>query len=929
MRGVAAVLTGLVVLTGLAAGPDARQRKVSAPLRFLEYSGREGLEVRLPGLTTGASGGCALPATIRFAGPPDEETLALLEAAGVQFTHVSGRRLHVGTLYPVRVLTSALAFVEMLPEVVRVEAHLAVPQPAITDNAAELTEALSAWNTEGADGQPLGGSGVTVGVIDSWIDLFHPSFFRADGGYFDWVDVDGDGVFLPGIDGVDFDHDGTVGPKEILWLLKGTVSQGQDWGQPPVIENDGKDFVPDLDWLYLDQNKTGKREFGTKPGFAEGSPAYGEPLFLADDVDGSGSLDPGEKIVLLKTSKIAAIYVPLAGQTFERGKNLIEYDPGTMDESHATMTVGVLAGNDRIRSRIRGVAPDADILLADMFSAYEWMQSEEQAAGAYVEGLLWLAEHGAQLVMHEYGSPIFEFGDGSSDMEQAIDQVLAEKGVPSTTAAHNYAGYPMHGSTVVPPGDMVPFDIALSVYAEYPDYAEYLTRVFYATVRWRSPDVPVTMELELPDGTKRTLAAASFEEELENHYFWYTGQETSPRGTVMANIVLYPKPGFAPDGVPGALEAGSYVLRVENPSNKPLPVDLFVSDQFGYFVSGKLETYATQEGTIAPPATADSAISTGAMRANNDSWGGEVPIGGLSWYSGRGPRIDGVLSLDVVAPSDALAAWHDPKTAYPLFTYAGGTSGALPQVTGMLALLLQADPAFPRDKILDRLWETAMSDSFTGKVPNNDWGYGKISAYRTVFGKAPDGNLPPVANVTAPDTVYLDQAFLLDASPSSDAQDGPDALTVRWDVGYDGIFENPYSADKLLPLGPLGKPGPLPVLAEVRDSGGASARVLVRIEVLDETTPLPPEPLPEVGPEMPADVGSADGGALDVAGGELSAAEGKADVQPGSHPGGNGCAAGMAPVSTPSSPGIAGVLLLALALLLRRSPGRRGSSEPH
>jgi len=924
MRQSAAVLAGLVMFGTLTLEAGERpadgasgRAKAGAFLRFLDHARRTGREVRLPGQPARLVSDSVQPASIRFVRLPDESLLVGLEAVGVRFVESSRGRLHVGRLYPVRIPLSLLAVLDAIPEVERVEAHPQSPWPNIADNAPELAEETPVWITAGANGLPLGGSGVTVGAIDSWIDLFHPSFFRSDGGYFDWVDMDGNGTFDAGADGVDFDHDGTVTGKEILHVLKGAANIDIGDGEPPDLENNGTDFVTDLDWLFLDVNKTGKREYGAKPGFVEGSPAYGEPLFVADDVDRSGKLDPGEKIVLLKTSKLKAIYVPLAGDVYERGKNLIEYDPGNMQDSHATMTVGVLAGNDRLRSRFHGLAPDADILLTDMFSAYKYMTSETETSGAYLEALLWLADHGAQVVMHEYGSPIFEFGDGSSDIEQAIDQVLAGKGVPSCTAAHNYAGYPMHGATSIPPGDVAPFDIDLSVYIDNPEYKEYLTQALYATLRWRVPGVEVEVELVLPDGTKRMLGIETVEEEMENHYLWYGGFELSERGTMMANLALYPKSGYAPDGVPGVFQGAVHSLKVKNPSDKPLPVDLFLADQWGYFVTGELDTYATQEGTISHPATADSAISTAAMRANNDSWGGEVPVGGLSYYSGRGPRIDGVLSLDVAAPSDALAAWHEPKTAYPLYTYAGGTSGALPQVTGIVALLLQADPKFPRDMIRERIQETAISDSFTGKVPNNDWGYGKISAYRVVYGKPPDGNLPPAAEVKSPGSVYLDEVFLLDASPSSDAQDQADALEVRWDVGYDGVFDYPYSKNRELSLGPIGKAGMVSVLAEVRDSGGASTRTLVRVEVLDEMKPAPPEPEPEPEPEPDAH----EVAAQDIPGGDAASGDAGADILP-APPRRGGCSAGPPSGLPPSSAGWAFVLVpLALALLRCRRAG--------
>src|SRR5256885_1664278 len=39
----------------------------------------------------------------------------------------------------------------------------------------------------------LTGAGITIGDVDSLIDVFQLAFFRADAGYFDWIDVDHNG----------------------------------------------------------------------------------------------------------------------------------------------------------------------------------------------------------------------------------------------------------------------------------------------------------------------------------------------------------------------------------------------------------------------------------------------------------------------------------------------------------------------------------------------------------------------------------------------------------------------------------------------------------------------------------------------------------------------------------------------------------------
>lgn len=301
-----------------------------------------------------------------------------------------------------------------------------------------MTEAAETWPALDQEGVPITGAGVTAGVIDSWIDIFHPSFFRADGGYFDWVDMNENGVFDPGVDAVDWDRDGKGESKEVLRLAKGTVAWHNEMGMPEK-ENDGDNFVTDLDWLWMDHNGNGKREWGIGPGFSESFPSYGEPYFVADDVNGSGSLEKGEKLVGLNTCKVKAIYLPHLDVVYRRGENLIEYPRVESSRSHATMTVGVLAGNNRGFQRFHGVASDADILVADMEQGAE-TQTEDTQGLPYIAALAWLVGEGAQMVMHEYGSPFGEFGDGTSNMETAIDLAATDNSVTSCTATHTRIG---------------------------------------------------------------------------------------------------------------------------------------------------------------------------------------------------------------------------------------------------------------------------------------------------------------------------------------------------------------------------------------------------------------------------------------------------------------------------------------------------------
>jgi subtilisin family serine protease len=56
-----------------------------------------------------------------------------------------------------------------------------------------------------------------------------------------------------------------------------------------------------------------------------------------------------------------------------------------------------------------------------------------------------------------------------------------------------------------------------------------------------------------------------------------------------------------------------------------------------------------------------------------------------------------------------------------------GTSAAAPYVAGVVALMLQKNPALDAAQVKEILTKSvAPADDFTGALPNTQWGYGKI-----------------------------------------------------------------------------------------------------------------------------------------------------------------------------------------------------------
>jgi subtilisin family serine protease len=127
-------------------------------------------------------------------------------------------------------------------------------------------------------------------------------------------------------------------------------------------------------------------------------------------------------------------------------------------------------------------------------------------------------------------------------------------------------------------------------------------------------------------------------------------------------------------------------------------------------------------------------------------------IGQLAPWSSRGPTADGRIKPEITAPGMYVFSSYnsaveglstddgciakvtkDGKTWY--FGSLQGTSMSCPMVTGIVALMLQANPLLGPERVKEILQKNARTDSFTGPIGpdgNNDWGWGKVDALQSV-----------------------------------------------------------------------------------------------------------------------------------------------------------------------------------------------------
>jgi subtilisin family serine protease len=153
---------------------------------------------------------------------------------------------------------------------------------------------------------------------------------------------------------------------------------------------------------------------------------------------------------------------------------------------------------------------------------------------------------------------------------------------------------------------------------------------------------------------------------------------------------------------------------------------------------------------VGSPGNAERVITVGSYVFRN-KWenadGGttrfNLPLGSISSYSSPGPRRDGLIKPDIVAPGQymlsALSAGSEmgvdsDGSPRVLFLAPGGTrlawngtSASTPFVAGVIALMFEKNPKLTSAQIKEILVSTATEDGLTGGIPNPYWGRGKLN----------------------------------------------------------------------------------------------------------------------------------------------------------------------------------------------------------
>lgn len=671
----------------------------------------------------------------------DEALIARLAEAGAHVERLeSGRPASVGKVASVRIESGRLDEVASLAEVVRIDPQTS---PFVTfplQHTAALVGATAGWNAPA--GHPgYTGEGVVIADIEEDWNILHPDLFFPDGGGFDFEDVNGDGIAGPG-DRVDLDGDGVFESELSLYsIFVEDRYEGRFTGP-------NTHYVPATDWLFVDLDGNGTWDAGAARGFSDADPAFGEPIFLGDDLNGNGAIDKNERLLRLGTSKVRSIHLK-NGKVFRRGENLSSHESTDLASApHGTSATTVATGGwQGVNRRYVGMAPSAELVLVQY--------------GRGARGFATILEEGVDVLMTEFSMP-YGFHDGSSADEVGLT-ALARKGVTVVTATGNFAAVDRTARIVPKEGETSRIGFRTGTRGVP-------LRSAYVTITWSGGEDDVSLavvegdqRIEVGEGvyplTKMALHASG---------------DRSSRGTSMKILVFYNDGAALPiQDLTLELQATGGVGEIRLHA-----IDTGVWGPGSFFLD-----HVDEAITSISPSTADDVIGVGAFvgrRSNPDEVNGSI-----SFYSGRGPRLDGERVVDLLAPDDPITAIWVPNRG-PGYAAFGGTSGALPHAAGTAALVKQAFPHYGHLEVKKALVEAARTDDHTGEVPNDLAGFGKLDVARALFGEPPNPRSPISLRLELEGPAVPGEEVVVKAAVDGVPVEG---VVVEFDVGWDGVYE--------------------------------------------------------------------------------------------------------------------------------------------
>lgn len=412
---------------------------------------------------------------------------------------------------------------------------------------------------------------------------------------------------------------------------------------------------------------------------------------------------------------------------------------------HGTHVAGIAAGGGA-GTQYRGIAYGAEMLFATflideaaVLDAYSWMRTIAQGQGKRL------------VVNGSWGLYSIGLMDGTSLFDQAIDNMSLNDNIVFVVSGGNNGKTKFHIKADFNSNDTVSTGVAFDINSPSDDFwGQYLNLSGDSTDRFSS-------RLEFYNGNFQLVHASRWINTISGDYISDTivlvgSDSIIYRANSVSSTPLSHRPIQDWEVRLSNIQLGQYfvILSIVSPEGyvHAWNVSSLTTGVGNWGLEFKKYRAGNIEGdvyySVGEPAVCKSAIAIAAhLSKPRDSHSG----GTRASFSSIGPTIDGRLKPEVSAPglniisagssfaSQEIPSIHTiPFEARDYYlTSLSGTSMSAPMVSGVAALILEANPNLSSAQVKEILTETAYQDNYTtSNIPNNSWGWGKVSAYEAV-----------------------------------------------------------------------------------------------------------------------------------------------------------------------------------------------------
>ena len=436
------------------------------------------------------------------------------------------------------------------------------------------------------------------------------------------------------------------------------------------------------------------------------------------------------------------------GTVFENRHDLLQAKCDTSGlygyATHGSHVAGIAAGRG-IDGNYMGQAPYANLLFA----------SFQLNGAAWLDAVAWMKdvaqEEGKRLVINNsWGMYTFGPIDGTSLVSQAINN-LSDSGIVFVTSGGNNGSDAFHIMKTFTTGTP---DTLRSLAAYYTGSGSNGQGV----IIWGEPGKSFEFSFAFTQGDDsvcyRWINTNEGSFYLEDsllcpsvEHFNITVEQANPFNNRPHALINFDKNTAVRIHI--AITAEEGVVHAWNMTNLPNGA----GNMGSAFTQGTSLAYTLGDDRygVGEPACAENCIAVAAHVSDYKKPNGTINVGMHADFSSQGPIIDGRRKPDLSAPGVRVVSslnYYTTGVYTPMMTYnyAGreyiwaemsGTSMSCPAVTGIVALMLEANPNLSPRHVREILMSTARNDEQTGELHARDsisdlWGWGKADALRAV-----------------------------------------------------------------------------------------------------------------------------------------------------------------------------------------------------